>query len=358
VPASAATGSRRCCGDQPRKTTLAWPAPTTASFCASIRPHCSWSALQENRARTGVFIHRPGISERTLHVAKIRETPREPPDDVRAGHIVSTLHRQKWIHPRDEIPFPGAGAWLAAQMPFDQRIGHREERLVRALPALDPRLGAYQGLPFMRAGGRIAGAVGRGTLPSHRVHIDAPGEETPEQRDLRTCRGVVGDRRSGDRQADLSTCRGRRRPLQQCEVRPRLRFVVERLATSESRPEKCGTRAARRTHGDARRPARRRGAFLLVRPVGRSLQGKVAARLFFGRALYMRPRGRSGLQGPAHTADLDRTSFMTWSNFGNSLAGGDGPSPEKNTPNIEAPCASKNSTPRTTASSLPGSTTA
>lgn len=57
---------------------------------------------------------------------------------------------------------------------------------------------------------------------------------------------------------------------------------------------------------------------------------------------------------PAHTADLERTSSMTASNFGNSLVGGDGPSPEKNTPNTEAPCASKARTPRTTAPSLPG----
>src|SRR5206468_1734016 len=70
----------------------------------------------------------------------------------------------------------------------------RDERLVRALPTLDPWLLAHAADPLVGAGRRIALAAGPGVLPSAREHVRSAAEQAPEEGDLR----AGSDRRGRD----------------------------------------------------------------------------------------------------------------------------------------------------------------
>ena len=75
------------------------------------------------------------------------------------------------------------------EMVEDHLIAHGDERLIRALAALDARLLADAAHPLVRAGGRVALSIRAGVDPQLGEDVVAPAEEAAEQGDLLPGRG-------------------------------------------------------------------------------------------------------------------------------------------------------------------------
>jgi hypothetical protein len=114
-------------------------------------------------------------------MADAEQSPRviRPPFLVEIrGKEPTRLVLQQWINSGDKI----AGARVAAaQMFFDDIVGGRDERLMRAFSTFHRRLAANSFRPFIEASRRISGASGLSVFPSNRKNIGTPGEQTAEQ---------------------------------------------------------------------------------------------------------------------------------------------------------------------------------
>lgn len=73
---------------------------------------------------------------------------------------------------------------LASEVVINDRVGQRDELAMPAVRALDARLLADPGPPFIGACRAVAGLAARLALPADRVNIGAAPEQTSEQRDL------------------------------------------------------------------------------------------------------------------------------------------------------------------------------
>ena len=127
-----------------------------------------------------------GIGENiSLPVRLVEISSQEP-----AGIVLS-----KSVDPGDER---GAVSAYATQVLLNDVSPHRNEVLMRANHALNPWLVADSGLPFISASRRMAAASGRSVFPAARENILPAAEQSPEERDLLSGRGVLVDIRRGN----------------------------------------------------------------------------------------------------------------------------------------------------------------
>src|SRR5258706_14755716 len=94
-------------------------------------------------------------------------------------------------------------AITTAKMFFYHIVGYRNERLMRAFPALYLGLAAYSLDPFIGAGRGVAGSTRFSIFPPDGKHVGAAGEQSSEKRYLFGCRG-----RSRYRSRITQLCRG------------------------------------------------------------------------------------------------------------------------------------------------------
>ena len=112
------------------------------------------------------------------------------------GEEPAGLVGKQGINARDEI----AGARVAAaQVPFDDLVRRRYERLMRTFAAFDLGLAADALDPLVGARGRIAGPPRPGVLPPHRKDIRPAGEQATKQGEFLGGRRTAGDRRIVER---------------------------------------------------------------------------------------------------------------------------------------------------------------
>ena len=78
-------------------------------------------------------------------------------------------------------------------MAFDHIGGDRDERLARAIAALDLRLAAHAAHPLVGAGRSVARSPCLWIVPSRREDIGTTAEQAPEQRDLVRGRRSIRD---------------------------------------------------------------------------------------------------------------------------------------------------------------------
>lgn len=85
---------------------------------------------------------------------------------------IAAVALQQWVHP-DRV--------LTGKVVVDHRIGQRNQQSIAAIPALDARLLADTGAPFVRAGWRVARLAAGLAFPADGVNVGAAAKQPAKQ---------------------------------------------------------------------------------------------------------------------------------------------------------------------------------